>query len=374
MKDPRDCIATIDIGKTNAKVVLVGPNGAELTERRHKNLVLSGPPYPHFATEALVAFVLGALSEMAPRIRAIVPVTHGACAALVDGQGELALPVLDYEHDGPDHTRATYRPPPFSETGSPPLPAGLNLGAQLHWLEDRYPKAMSRAARLLMWPQWWAWRLCGIAAAEVTSLGCHTDLWCPESSAASSLARMRGWDQLLPPLRPADGVLGPILPEIARVTGLSASTQVLTGIHDSNASLLAYLKNTPCGILSTGTWIIAMALGSKRKMLDPTQDMLVNIAMDGRPVPTARFMGGRERDVALARGGNVDHIDTELGMRAAQRLQAIGADGPIYLEGPFAASAAFVAAVSQATGRDVIAAKGTGTPRGAASLAQRLLV
>lgn len=30
-----------------------------------------------------------------------------------------------------------------------------------------------------MYPQYWALRLTGIAANEVTSLGCHTDLWNP---------------------------------------------------------------------------------------------------------------------------------------------------------------------------------------------------
>lgn len=369
MTPPRDCVAVIDIGKTNAKVVLVGPDGVELAEQRHQNIVMPAPPYPHFPTDSLFDFVIAALSDMAPRLRAIVPVTHGACAALIDAQGNLVLPVLDYEHSGPDQTRATYHPPPFLETGSPPLPGGLNLGAQLHWLEVQFPEEMARAETLLMWPQWWAWRLSGHAVAEVTSLGCHTDLWCPEISAPSSLALTRGWDRLLPPLRAANAVLGPVLPDIARATGLAADTQVLTGIHDSNASVLPYLRSAPCGILSTGTWVIAMALDNTQTVLDPMQDMLVNVAMDGRPVPTARFMGGRQRDTALAKGESVEAIDTELGIRAAQRLSDIGARGPTYVEGPFAASTAFIKAVAQVTGREVIPASGAGTTRGAASLA-----
>ena len=28
-----------------------------------------------------------------------------------------------------------------------------------------------------MYPQYWAYRLTGVLANEVTSLGCHTDLW-----------------------------------------------------------------------------------------------------------------------------------------------------------------------------------------------------
>lgn len=371
MTPRRDCIAVVDIGKTNAKVVLVGPDGAEREERRLPNTVRSGPPYPHFDTDALVDFVLGALSVLSAEIRAIVPVTHGACAALVDDDGALVLPVLDYEHDGPDTARDSYAPPPFEHTGSPALPGGLNVGAQLHWLSRLHPHAVGRARHLLMWPQWWAWRLSGVAAGEVTSLGCHTDLWAPHDGTPSCLSRSRGWDRLIPPIRRADEVLGPILPEIARVTGLPSDTPVLTGIHDSNASLLPYLGGSPCGVLSTGTWIIAMAVGGERKTLDPAEDMLVNVAFDGRPVPTARFMGGRDRDRDLALGRKPEDVDRENGLRAARRLSAIGACGPTYVEGPFSASDAFIEAVADATGRDVVAAAGAGTTRGAAQLAMR---
>ena len=73
--------------------------------------------------------------------------THGATCALLDAHGDLALPVLDYEHDGPDTLAAEYDAvrPPFAETGSPRLPAGLNLGAQIFWQQRRFPDAFARS-------------------------------------------------------------------------------------------------------------------------------------------------------------------------------------------------------------------------------------
>ena len=64
-------------------------------------------------------------------VGAIAVTAHGATAALVDAAGGLALPVLDYEYPGPDELAADYDAarPPFAETGSPRLPAGLTLGA-----------------------------------------------------------------------------------------------------------------------------------------------------------------------------------------------------------------------------------------------------
>jgi len=54
---------------------------------------------------------------------------------LIAQNGTLAAPILDYEHTGPDDMADAYDAlrPPFSETGSPRLSMGLNLGAQLHW-------------------------------------------------------------------------------------------------------------------------------------------------------------------------------------------------------------------------------------------------
>jgi hypothetical protein len=47
-------------------------------------------------------------------------------------------------------------------------------------------------------------------------------------------------------------------------------------------------------LVSTGTWTVVMAPGADSSRLDLGLDMLLNVAVDGQSVPTARFMGGRE--------------------------------------------------------------------------------
>lgn len=74
------------------------------------------------------------------------------------------------------------------------------------------------------------------------------------------------------PARPQqpDGVLGTLRRELAEQTGLFADTPVMVGIHDSNASLLPYLGTDDAfTIVSTGTWVIAMAVGAARKRSIP---------------------------------------------------------------------------------------------------------
>ncbi len=106
-----------------------------------------------------------------------------------------------------------------------------------------------------------------------------------------------GWRALFPPLRGAAEVLGPVLPAVAAATGLAPETPVLCGIHDSNASLVPHLDAPqPRAVLSTGTWMIVMALGGQQRPLDPARDLLINVNARGAPVPTARYMAGREFD------------------------------------------------------------------------------
>ena len=414
-------IAVIDIGKTNAKVALVDlATLSEVALRRVANAPLRQAPYPHHDVEALWTFILDSLAGLnrERRIDAISITTHGATGALVDASGELVLPVLDYEFDGPDRLAADYDAvrPPFAETGTPRLPIGLNLGAQLFWQQKCFPAAFAHAAAILMYPQYWALRLTGVVTNEVTSLGCHTDLWNPWTADFSSLVDRLDWRGLMAPVRPARDRLGPILPALAARTGLDAQTPVFCGLHDSNASLLPHLLSDvpPFSVVSTGTWVVSMAVGGRT--VDPARDTLVNVNALGDPIPSARFMGGREFSVltegrpetwsdadvraVLARktlllpstqqgsGPFPDQAATWLnadGMNNGQRfasisfylalmtatcLDLIGADGPTTIEGPFARNRLFVGMLAASTGRAVVASEAaTGTSIGAALLA-----
>lgn len=296
-----DALAVFDIGKTNIKLSLVDAQGRELAVRRCANEVAQGGLYPHHNVDAIEAWLLSTLSELAQQahISAIVPVTHGATAALVGDDG-LVLPIADYEQSfqtGSSSREYEALRAPFEQTFSPTLGVGLNLGRQLYWQQQTYPEAFGRARRLLMYPQYWAWRLCGMAAGEVTSLGCHTDLWQPASGTYSSLVASCGWSHLMPPLHPAWAELGCLHPYLVRQTGLPSDCRILCGIHDSNASLLRYLDRTGNGprvVLSTGTWLIAAALDGRLDCLQEQNDMLANVNVLGEAVACMRFMGGRE--------------------------------------------------------------------------------
>jgi sugar (pentulose or hexulose) kinase len=301
----QDALAVLDIGKTNLKLSLLDAAGNTLAERRRPNQVLHGAPhrYAQHDVDGIWAWLLVTLRDFSTlaAITAIVPITHGATAALVDERG-LVLPVLDYEFALDLQLDADYEAlrPPFAETFSPSLPTGLNLGRQLYWLARSYPAEFARARHILAYPQYWAWRLCGVAATEVTSMGCHTDLWQPLAGRRSSLVDRLQWNVLLPPQYPAWAVLGTVHPALAAEANVAPGCQILCGMHDSNASLLRYVcdpdpgHNAPRTVLSTGTWVIAAALDGDLGNLQESADMLANVDVLGQAVACTRFMGGRE--------------------------------------------------------------------------------
>ena len=136
------CSVVLDVGKTSAKLYAVAASGAIIAEQRRANATLAGPPYPHLDAEAIFDWALKGLARIAAdhEIDAIVPVAHGACAALVAGDA-LALPVLDYEFEGVSELDAEYeRSRATSRTRALRACGGAESGRQLFWLERRFPR------------------------------------------------------------------------------------------------------------------------------------------------------------------------------------------------------------------------------------------
>jgi len=303
-----DLIAVFDVGKTNTKLSLIrAVDGEMLRSVQRANRVVSETGLHQLDLAGIEAWLMESLLELPERdrISVIVPVAHGAACVLLDEGGQV-LAAPDYEDPCFRESAEAYgrERDPYSQTYSPRLPDGQNLGAQLFFLETRRPEVFGRAAHILLLPQYWAWRLCGVMAAEVSSLGAHSDLWQPLGGGFSPLAKRRRWSDLFPPLRAAGDLLGPLRHELATKMGLPATCQVACGIHDSNASWLWHLRKVRAGadltVISSGTWTVVMQSRADLGRLQETRDMLANVDVFGAPVATARFMGGREYSAIMA--------------------------------------------------------------------------
>jgi sugar (pentulose or hexulose) kinase len=364
-----ECVIVLDVGMTLSKLSLFGRDGRPTAQRAYQNRVIEAHGRHWLDTDGIDLWVRTTLQEFGsfPSPTAIVPVGHGAAAALVR-ERTVVCPVPDYEDDIGPALRAEYDPlrDPFAATGSPTLPGGLNLGAQLYRLQREIPGLWNNGTVILPWPQFWAWKLTNVAASEVSSLGCHTDLWLPQQRCRSTLARKLGWVDRLAAICAADSVLGPVSREYARATGLPADISVYCGAHDSNAALHAVrgypeVAGREATVISTGTWFVAMRIlgataTSDFAALPESRDCLVNVDVAGRPVPSARFMGGRELDMLGGVKGSVPG-EALAALRAVLHSGAMVLPGIVPGVGPFPhAAGGWIAEPSDAPVRSAAAA------------------
>ncbi len=292
-------IAVVDVGFTNTKIALFSPEGELLAERKGPSRHVPGPPYLHIDPEPMVALCRSALPEldrMLP-IDSVVPTAHGAAMACLDGNGELALPVMDYTSEPPAEIVAEYRRimPSFEEAFCPLLPLAITHGLQLYWQMRMWPEEFAKVRTLLPWIQYVGYRLSGVPVTEISSMACQTHLLDTRKATPSRMARQLGWDVLFPRMAKAWETIGTLKPEF-RGEAFRGHGRVLGGVHDSTANFMRYV----CAgldrftLVSTGTWSISFDPSTPIHMLDPARDTNTNTDVLGRTVCCSRFFGGKE--------------------------------------------------------------------------------
>ncbi|TIM20967.1 MAG: carbohydrate kinase [Mesorhizobium sp.] len=285
-------VAVLDFGKTNSKLFVFGQDGRIIDERRTQPKWVRQGGFSVLDEAALHHWALSAVADAVDGygVEGVMVSGHGCTFALVD-EAALTHPILDYEQEPPAEiaARIDRRIPAFSETFSPRLPLGFNYGRHMLWLQEVDPDAFAASKSILGYPQYWSWRLGGRAVSEVSYLGCHSHLWAPRSQDFSSLVDAQGWRDRMPAFERAGTVIG------EQRLG-AAVIAIHNGVHDSNAALHAYRRQElgPVTVVSTGTWVIVLNPDCPLDALDRDRDMLVNVDVGGGPVPTIRFMGGRE--------------------------------------------------------------------------------
>ena len=131
-------------------------------------------------------------------------------------------------------------------------------------------------------------------ASEISYLGCHSHLWDFKKNKLSSLVKKLNLVSNFPLNEKAWKAIG------SKEVG-SSKLKIINGVHDSNASYL-YFKNSNIKnftLVSSGTWYIIFNQRNSLTKLNPNLDMLANIDVYGKAVPTMRFMGGREYDYLM---------------------------------------------------------------------------
>ncbi|WP_457587557.1 FGGY-family carbohydrate kinase [Ensifer canadensis] len=308
-------IAVLDVGKTNVKLNAVTADGVVLETLSIPNPVLPGPPWRHHDLVAIGEWVFSGLAQLARRhpLSTFVASGHGSGGLLVgddpDSGDGAALPMIDYEQAPPEVIRAGYAPlsGSFFDRGSATMHAATHQARQLYWMQECEPQAFSRARWYLGLPQYWAWRLSGVASAETSLLGAQSHLWNVAERHFAPIVDQRGWGRLMPPFADAWQDLGPVRVELARRHGLPQDLRILTGAHDSSLNHYRYhaagLRDFT--VISTGTWIVGFCGQTPLDRLDEDRGMTLNSDVFGNALGGVLTMGGREFS-HVAGGGQPD--------------------------------------------------------------------
>lgn len=310
-------IAVLDIGKSNLKLLVASDDGWPIETMLVPNAATSSGPYLAYDLAALEAWFLDALAGVARRhaIGAVIVTAHGCGAVLTDGRSAV-LPMMDYEAASPPEIDRAYAlmAPPYAEVFCSNGSGAMRLAKQLLWQETACPAEFARATCYLTTAQYVAMRLGGRSASEISQLAAQGHIWDAVGRRPSSIVRARGWDRLLPPLADAGAVLGTVSEAVMRRTGLSPATEILCGVHDSNANLFRYKTAglREASVLSTGTWVIGFNRGLDPAELDRDRAMVLNIDVDGETVPSTLTMTGREYDLIRR-----DHVADDAEVLAA---------------------------------------------------------
>ena len=285
----------LDIGKTNVKLTFVNSiNNKTVKSFTTKQININKYGIKTLNSELIIKWSLDKIQkiEKKKRLDKFVCTAHGTSIALIDYNDKEILACTDYEFKF-DQFFDEYKKiaPKFSESFTPFLEGGLNIGTQLYYLYKKKPNLILKTKYILNYPQYIAWKLTNNFSSEISYLGCHTHLWNYKKNKLSSLVNKLGIKNKFPPIKKAWDVVG------QKKVGQS-NLQVINGVHDSNASYL-YFKNSGIKdftLISTGTWYILFNQKTSLTDLNPNMDMLANIDVFGKSTPTMRFMGGREYD------------------------------------------------------------------------------
>jgi len=285
----------LDIGKTNVKLTFVDSINNKTIKfftTKQKNTYRHGIKILN--SNSIFEWALKKITYIGKKhnLDKFVCTAHGTSIALISYDDKELLACTDYEYKF-DKLFNSYKKiaPKFNESFSPFLENGLNIGQQIYYLYKRKQKLIKETKYILNYPQYIVWKLTSGFSSEISYVGCHTHLWDFKRNKLSSFVKKIKLEKKFPKIRKAWDTIG------QRKIGES-NLKIINGIHDSNASYL-YFKNSDIKnftLVSTGTWYIIFNQKTPLKNLNPSLDMLANIDVFGKPVPTMRFMGGREYD------------------------------------------------------------------------------
>lgn len=186
------------------------------------------------------------------------------------------------------------------QTASPIL-GNLNSGMQLYRLKYEKPKVFTQIHYALHLPQYLSFCFTGLAVSDISSIGCHTQLWNFDAQQYADWVTSEGILEKLAPITTPDTVVS--LQSKILTTGYPTGIQVGIGLHDSSAALIPYLNyfSEPFVLISTGTWCISMNPFNNAPLTpqELQKDCLCYLSYQGKPIKSSRLLAGKKHELAV---------------------------------------------------------------------------
>ncbi len=300
--EPTNVVAIFDVGKTNKKLFLFDEHYKivyEKSARFTETVDEEGDSCENL--ESLRLSVFDSLREVFKKpefcIKAINFSTFGASFVYIDSDGKPVAPLYNYLKVYSEELKKqfydTYNgEAQFSKETASPVLGNLNSGMQLYRIKYQKPELFKQIKYALHLPQYLSYLITGKPYSDITSIGCHTNLW------NFTTNQYHQWVK-------QEGVLDKLAPIIASDSTVPASLidnnyHVGVGLHDSSAALIPYLVNfkEPFILISTGTWCISFNPFNQHPLTydELEKDCLSYMQYQGKPVKASRIFAGFEHE------------------------------------------------------------------------------
>lgn len=298
-------IMVFDAGKTNKKVLLFDQHYQVVYEEsRSLEETVDEDGFACEDVHALTQWVKESYERMLQDarfdVKAVNFSAYGASFVYLDAEGNVLPPLYNYlkplDKNLQDAFYKKYGGESLvaKQTASPVLGL-LNSGMQIYRLKYERPEFYQQVKYALHLPQYLSFILSGKNCTDITSIGCHTNLWDFQQLNYHRWVVEEGIASLLPPIVNGDALNGTT----------AEGVLVGTGLHDSSSALIPYFAafHEPFMLLSTGTWCISLNPFNHASLSDfeLSQDCLCYLSYKGKPVKASRLFAGYEHEVQTKR-------------------------------------------------------------------------
>ena len=293
-------IAIFDVGKTNKKLLLFDEQYKMVHEQSQQFAEINDEDGfvcedVHVLTQWVKAVLDEVLQNKKFTIKAINFSGYGASFVYLDETGNVFLPLYNYlKPYSPQLQKQFYdtyggESKVAKQTASPVL-GNLNSGMQLYRLKYEKPAEFARIKYALHLPQYLSYILTNKAYTDITSIGCHTNLWDFKNNRYHAWVRQEGVESKLAAMLNCESIAG----------YANKTIPVGIGLHDSSAALIPYLAafKEPFILISTGTWCISLNPFNHKPLTDYElhQDCLCYLTYEGIRVKASRLFAGYEHE------------------------------------------------------------------------------